>query len=245
MTATDGAPTTAFQRHARPIMAAIGLASVIGAATTFYVYKQYADVWLRRPPRMPTCVLMARRLLVTDDPVTGSIPHMAPDETMVYLRPTEDRAVRCLNRISSKTASVFAAALAEVNPDKRAQALAAVVRQLPADPSADAPAFATYMMSSAAFRALPKTPEIEAIHNELDQSNACRFSMRTPCPSRPPIPMTVWITGVPSAIGLVSVLGWSGKAIIARLRAWREKRRAAKKSAKKESTPAPATQENE
>jgi hypothetical protein len=245
MTATDGAPKTVFERHARLIMAAIGLASVIGAATTFYVYKQYADVWLRRPPRMPACVRMARGLLATDAPVTGSIPHPAPDGTMVYLRPAEDRAVRCLNRISSKTASAFAVALAEVDPDKRAQAFAAVARQFPADPSGDAEALATYLMSSAAFRALPKTPEIEAIHNELDQSNACRFSMRTPCPSRPPIPMTVWITGAPSTIGLAAVLGWSGKAIIARLRAWRDKRRAAKKSAKKELTPAPATQENE
>lgn len=231
MTATEGALPSVFQKHKRIIIAAIGVATIVGAATTFYFYKRYADVWLKRPPRMPSCVLLSRRLLAREETVSGSIPYMAPDGNMVYLRPNEDRVVRCMGRLSAPTASFFAAAFAEVDPDKRARALAAILRDhVSTDTSADAEALAAYLITSAALRPLPKTEEIEKLHAELDQRNACRFAMpRTPCPSRPPIPMPVWIFGVPSSVGLVFSVGWGAKAIGVRLRAWWQKRRSKKK----------------
>jgi hypothetical protein len=229
MTATEGAPKTVFKRHQRAVMAAMGILTIIGAATTFYLYKRYADVWLRGPPRMPACVLLSRRLLSHAENVSGSIPHMAPDGTMVYLRPAEDRAVRCLGRLSSKTASVLAAAFAELDPDKRARALAAVVQDhVSAETSADAEALATYLITTSALRPMPKTQEIDNLRSELDQRNACRFAMRTPCPTRPPIPATVWIFGALSSVGIIVFTGWGSKAITARLLAWWAKRRAKK-----------------
>jgi hypothetical protein len=240
MTATEGASTTVFKRHERTILAAIGILSIIGAATTFYFYKRYADVWLRSPPRMPSCVLLSRRLLSHEDNVSGSIPHMAPDGSMVYLRRAEDRAVTCLNRLSSKTASVLAAAFAEVDPDKRARALAAIEREhVSAETSADAEALATYLITAAAVRALPKTDETDKLRSEMDQRNACRFSMRTPCPTRPPIPTTVWMFGAPSSVGIIALTGWGSKALTARLRAWWKKRRAKKSDAKAADTTEP------
>ena len=233
MTATEGAPTTVPQKH-RPILKiAVVAASILGAATSFYFYKRYADVWLRNPPRMPQCVLMSRRLLAHDENVSGSIPRVAPDGSMVYLRRAEDRAVTCMGRVSPPTASVLAAAFAEVDPDKRARALAAVVRDhISTQTAADPEALAAYLITSAAIRALPKNQEIDDLRTELDQRNACRFAMRTPCPSRPPIPMPVWIFGAPSAVGLVVSFGWGAQSIAIRVRSWLQKRRLAKKSPK-------------
>ena|GEM_PF-4815248 len=233
MTVTEGAPTTVFRKHERILMAAIGIASLLGATTTVYFYKLYADVWLRSPPRMPACVLISRRLLSHEETVSGSIPHIDPDGNIVYLRSAEDRAVRCINRLSTKTASVFAAALAEVEPDKRARALAAVLRDhVSTQTSADAEALASYLIARAAFQPLPKSQEIDDLRSELETRNACRFAMRTPCPTRPPIPMRVWILGAPSSVGLLAFFGWGAKGIAARTRAWWNKRRAAKKAGK-------------
>lgn len=233
MNATEGAPTTVPKNHRRIFTIVVVAASIIGAATTFYFYKRYADVWLRHPPRMPSCVLMSRRLLAHDENVSGSIPHVAPDGTMVYLRRAEDRAVTCMGRVSPSTASVLAAAFAEVDPDKRARALAAVDRDhISTQTVADPEALAAYLITSAAIRALPKNQEIDDLRSELDQRNACRFAMRTPCPSRPPIPMTVWIFGAPSAVGLVFSFGWGAQSIATRVRSWWQKRRLAKKSPK-------------
>jgi hypothetical protein len=169
---------------------------------------------------------------------------MAPDGTLVYLRRAEDRAVTCMARLSTSTASVLAAALAEVDPDKRARALAAILRDhVSTQTSADAEALAAYLITTAAFRPLPKTQEIDDLSNELIQRNACRFAMRTPCPSRPPIPMPVWIFGAPSSVGIVLSFGWGAKSLVTRVRAWWQKRRLAKASRNKkvEETEAPET----
>jgi len=244
MTATEGAPPTVFQKNMRIIMVTIAVTSIIGAATTFYFYKRYADVWLRSPPRMPPCVLISQRLLSHDENVSGSIPHMGPDGNMVYLRPAEDRAVRCMGRLSSPTAAHLAAALAELDPDKRARVLAAILRDhVSNQTSADAEALAAYLITKAAIRAIPKTEEIDKLRTELDEQNACRFAMRTPCPSRPPIPMPVWIFGAPSSVGLVLTIGWGSKSLFTRVRAWWEKRRLAKKSPPKENPENPEAED--
>lgn len=246
MTATQDAPQTLFQKHGRIFKVLVVVSTLLGAATTFYFYKRYADVWLRSPPRMPGCVLISRRLLSHDENVSGSIPHMAPNGNMVYLRPAEDRAVQCMSRLSSPTAAVLAAAFAEVDPDKRARALAAILREhVSTQTSADAEALAAYLITSAALRALPKTEEIEDLRNQVNTLNACRFAMRTPCPTRPPVPMPVWILGAPSSVGLVVSFGWVGIALVTRLRTWRENRRLAKKPPHENDEPREASEPQE
>lgn len=229
MNATEEAATTFFQRHKRTVVPLVVVSSLVGAAIAGFFFKRYADVWMRHPPRMPQCVLLSQRLLSHPESVSGSIPHIGPDGNMIYLRPTEDRAVRCVSRVSTKTASALAAAFGEAEPEKRARALAAIPReQISADPAQDPEALASYLIASAAIRALPKSDEIDNIRKELQQHNACRFDMRSVCPSRPPIPTTVWVFGIPSSVGLVVSFGWGIQAGLTRLVAWMKKRRAAK-----------------
>jgi len=209
-------------------------------------YLRYADVWLRKPPRMPSCVRMARLLLMRDEPVTGSIPHMTRDGSTVYLRKADDRAVSCVSRVSTDAGKDLAAAFALEDPVAKARALASVVKGMPADPSADREALASYLIAAAAIRALPKQAETDAAREEIEQLNACRFAMRSPCLTRPPVPMIVWITGVPSslalAVGLAFGLGAGSKAFGSRVAAWWRKRKAdklAKKPQKKRKSEAP------
>ncbi|HRI64962.1 MAG TPA: hypothetical protein PK156_12005 [Polyangium sp.] len=230
MIATEDAPKTVFQTLGPVFKIVLVVLTLFGTLATGFFYKRYADVWLRSPPRMPACVLITRRLLSHEESVSGSIPHMTPDGNMIYLRPAEDRAVQCMGRLSSSAASLLAAAFAEVDPDKRARALVAIPgQQISANPSADPEALAAYLITSAALRPLPKTDDLENLRSHLNTHNACRFAMRTPCPSRPPIPMPVWMFGVPSFVGLVVSFGWGGQAIAIRVRDWLEKRRLAKK----------------
>lgn len=229
MNATQEASTNFFQTHKRVIVPLIIVSSFVGAAVAGFSLKRYADVWMRHPPRMPQCVLISQRLLAHPESVSGSIPHMTADGNMVYLRPTEDRVVRCIGRVSSKTAPLFVAAFGEVDSEKRAQALAAILRDhVSTDPSADSEALASYLIASSAIRALPKSDENDKLRKELQERNACRFDMRSECPIRPPIPKIVWAFGIPSSVGLVISLGWGIKAGFSRLVVWMKKRREAK-----------------
>jgi hypothetical protein len=189
-------------------------------------------VWMRSPPRMPGCVLHARRMLGHEELVSPSVPHKAPDGSTVYLRKAEARAVLCMDNVSPPHGERLAAALAETEPELRALELLKVLRDgVSRDPSADREALAVYLLTSAAIRALPELPETKAAAEELHQLNACRFSMRTPCPTRPPIPLLVWITGVPSALGLLFGMGVGVTALVTLVLERRRKRAAAKPAA--------------
>jgi hypothetical protein len=158
-----------------------------------------------------------------EEPVTGSIPRVTAKGDTVYLRKAEDLAVRCMERMKApETAKKLAGALAEVEPVARARGLVALLRDdVPADPAADRAALATYLFAAAAMRSLPKQDETIAARDELDQLNACRFSMRTECRTRPPMPRVVWIAGIPSALVLVAGAGFGLSALGSRVRAWR------------------------
>ncbi|MDC3958625.1 hypothetical protein [Polyangium jinanense] len=227
MSATDSSSAEpARGRRTRIVVAALLVISALGLAAALVSYRQYAAVWLRPPPRLPPCVPGARRMLMHEEPVTGSIPHVTPEGSTVYLRPSEDRALSCLGRVSSKVASAYAGAFAEIEPTARARALAAVMKNLPQDASADREALAAWMLSSAAMRALPETPETTAARDEIDQMNACRFAMRSTCPTRPSIPIVVWAAGVPSSLGLLFGAGLGVRALVRLVRA-RRRRKAA------------------
>jgi hypothetical protein len=244
MAATEGASTSFFQTQKRLIMVVVIVASLLGTAIAGFFFKRHADVWMRQPPRMPQCVLISQRMLAHQENVSGSIPHVAPDGTMVYLRPTEDRAVRCVGRLSSSTASHFAAAFGEIDPEKRARALAAILRDhVSTQTSADSEALAAYLIASAGIRALPKSDETDKLRKELQDRNACRFEMRSQCPQRPPIPYVVWIVGIPSLTGLVVSLGWGLGGLVGRIKKWREKRRQEKAKAAEAPESSPAVQD--
>jgi hypothetical protein len=223
----------AREPNKRVLWIALFVVATVGFAIGLTSYLRYAAVWLRKPPRMPQCVVMTRQGLMREEPISGSIPRLLPDGSTVYLRKSEDRAVQCVDRVSSEASKRLAAAFAETNPGPRAKGLLSVVRdQTSKDPSADAEALAMYLMAAASIRGLPPSEEVNAAKDELDQLNACRFAMRSQCPTRPPMPLVVWIAGVPSSVVLLGFIGVGLGQVGRSLRGRWRKRKAAKKAAK-------------
>jgi len=216
-------------------IAALFVVASIGATVALVSYWRYASVWLRKPPQLAPCAIISRQGLLREEPVTGSIPHVTEKGDTVYLRKGEDRAVRCMDRMNEReTAKKLAVAFAEEEPVARARGLVALLRDdVPKDASADRAALATYLFAAAAMRMLPKQDETLAARDELDQLNACRFAtMRTPCRTRPPIPLVVWIAGIPSSLVLIVGVGLGFTGLGSRVRAWRRKAKEAKAAAK-------------
>jgi hypothetical protein len=231
MSTPESAPSETGRRflRGRRFVVALGLLAVLsfsGLGVAGVIYQRYAAVWARRPPRPPSCVLASRIGLRKNVDVSGTEPHDTATGETVYLRPNEDRVVRCVSSFSKDLARHFTSAFSETEPERRALMLFKAVRDgVPRDPSYDREAVAGFLLASAAMKALPKLPEIKAADEELGLLNACRFQMRTPCPSRPPIPVTVWLAGGPSAGGVLVLLGFGVKSAAVRIRdAWRRRR---------------------
>jgi hypothetical protein len=237
MSTPESAPPETGRRflRGRKLVIAIyvlALLSPLGLGAAGFIYWRYAAVWGRRPPRPPSCVLATRIGLRKNAEVSGTEPHDTVDGETVYLRPNEDRVVRCVSSFSKDLARHFTSAFSEVEPERRALMLFKAVRDgVPRDPSYDREAVAGFLLASAAMKALPPLPEIKAADEELGLLNACRFQMRTPCPSRPPIPFTVWLAGGPSAAGLLVLLGVGVKSASVRIRGFIRRRRERKSPA--------------
>ncbi|WP_437814503.1 hypothetical protein [Sorangium sp. So ce1078] len=210
---------------ARWVAALLALALSLGALAGV-AYQRYAAVHLRALPRVPSCVRGARVALRRPVAVSGTEPRQTASGETVYLTLGEDRAVACALQLDEALARHLAGALAEQAPAQRAARLLELVRdRVPPDPAHDRSASAAYMMASAALRGLPEdAPEVRAAAEELDQRHACRFATRRPCPTRPPLPVLVWLAGVPAALSLLGLLGIGLAASAARYRRWSERR---------------------
>jgi hypothetical protein len=209
-------------------LVALGLLGVSGK--TFWSYR---SAYLRPTPKMPACVLVARRKLRQEELISGTEPHETPSGETVYLTPNQDSAVRCAKMVDVDFGRRLTGALIEVEPEKRALELLKLVRDVPADPAFDRQAMTAFHMSSAGIGSLPQQlPEVKAASDEVDLLHACRFNTRMKCPTRPPIPWLVWASGAPGAAGALYVLGVVSVSGVRRLRA----RMASKKKA-----PAPST----
>ncbi len=186
---------------------ALGVFAVAGGAVAGLSYKSYADTWLRQA-KAPRCALAARVYLKVPTLASGTEPHDTPDGQTVYLSEAEDRAVRCAKGISPELGTRFVGAFAEVEPERRALELLKIVRDTPKDKEHDRDAAVAFFLASAALQPLPDLPEKKAASDEMDQAFGCRFETpRIKCPSRPPIPWIVWVLGVPSALGVVTLAG--------------------------------------
>lgn len=186
----------------RGLKIALGVALVCGFLAG-WSYWQYAQTWLRKPAGMSRCVMSANRQLRKPAVASGIEPHQTPDGETVYLSPAEDAAVRCVQGLSSETARRFAGAFSEQEPELRALELLKILRDVPADPASDRLAHTVYRLASGAVDALPQLPETKAVADELEETYACRFGTKLPCPRRPPIPWLVWAAGVPAALALL------------------------------------------
>lgn len=223
--APEARASAGVRAGARRVAALLALALSLGAIAGV-AYQRYAAVHLRALPRVPSCVRGARVALRKPVAVSGTEPRQTASGETVYLTPGEDRAVACALQLDEALARDLAGALAEQAPAQRAARLVELVRdRVPADPAYDRAASAAYMMASAALRGLPDdVAEVRAAAEELDRHHACRFDTRRPCPTRPPMPALVWLTGVPAALSLLGLL-WIGLAAsAARTRRWRARR---------------------
>lgn len=228
------------------IALAVLVASLLGLGASALFYKRYADVHRRSIAPMPRCLLAARRLVMKQADVSGSEPYPTP-EGELYLTPDQSRAVHCLESISKPVADKFARAFTEEEPELRGLELLKILREVPADPASDREATATYFMGVAAVRALPELPETKAALEELNELHGCRFYVRRlRCESRPPIPVTVWLTGVPSAAGVLFALFVFMREGARRALDWRKARREKAERARETVAPAePAAPDSE
>jgi hypothetical protein len=190
------------------VLAAIAFGTLALGGIAGKTFWSYYRAHLRQPPPLSSCVMLARHQVRKQELISGTEPHDNAQGETVYLTEGQDRAVRCAAMVDHDLSKRLAGALAEDEPARRAHALLEAVRVIPDGPAADREAATGYEIASGAVDGLPHDlEEIRTISTDLDMLYACRFSTRKRCPTRPPIPMVVWVAGVPSAIGLLGVLG--------------------------------------
>jgi hypothetical protein len=204
-------------RSGRMLGAAL-LACLVGVAFAGWSYWRYASTYLRDPPtKMPACALAVGRLLRKPATVSGTEPHDDIHGNTVYLTKNEDRAVRCASGIDRDLARRLTTAFGEQEPELRGLELLKILRDIPPGREHDVRAHAAYRMADGAMMALPELPETKAAAEELDLLHACRFSTRMKCPTRPGVPVLVWLVGIPSAMGLLFVISVPARALFTRL----------------------------
>ena len=221
------------------ILGAALLACLGGGAFAGWSYWRYASAHLRDPPKIPACAIAVGRLLKKPSVVSGTEPHDDVDGNTVYLAKNEDRAVRCASVVDRPLARRLTTAFAEQEPELRGLELLKILRDVPPGREHDAIAHAAYRIADGAMQALPELPETKAAAEELDLLHACRFQTRMKCPTRPGIPLPVWLLGIPSALGLLFVLSVPARALTTRL-VERIKARLRQRPAAPPAPPAPA-----
>jgi hypothetical protein len=225
----SGAARAPFSRW----LVVVGLLSVIGLAAAGASYWSYKSEWLRDPPKLSACARLADRKLSKPEPHSGYEAHGIPNGGTVYLRPSEDGAVRCMNMMSREVAEYLAEAYAIHDELERAQALSAVANRVAEQHASDERlTFSTYLLTAPAM--VGEAPPVKALKAELDERYACRYDIGGSCPRRPPTPKLVYAFGVPSAAGLLVVLGVLATAGAGRVRRWHRERRAGKAAGKPE-----------
>jgi hypothetical protein len=187
-------------------------------------FYQYARVWMRTPG-VPGCAWGAAAALRAPELVSGYEPHDTLSGVTVGLTGDEDKAVRCAAMLSSELPAKLTTAFAELDPERRAAALLALLRAIPPDPAHDPQAELVYLTGSAALEPVTKIPAVHDASAELDRLDACRFYGRGPCPSRPAIPLPVWLLGVPGALGVITVSGFGARVGGAGAWGWWRRRR--------------------
>lgn len=209
-----------------------GVLALVGAAVAGRAYQSYAAVWLRPPGRVPPCAMLARRALRAPVAASGTEPHDDVDGQTVYLTEPEDIAVRCLEGIDRPLARRFTSAFTETEPERRGLEILKILRDMDKSPAEDERALLVFIIGSGALDGLPELPETRAAREEFRFLNACRFKMNTPCPTRPPLPLLVWLAGGPSALVIAGLVGagltMAGRRLVGWIRAWRARRKEAR-----------------
>lgn len=206
----------------------LALGLVLSAVAGFFFYR-HARVWMRFTPRVPGCTWGASAALREPELVSGYEPHDTSSGVTVGLTGDEDMAVRCAAMLSTELPAKLTTVFAELEPERRAQALLALLRALPPDSAHDAEAELVYLTGSAALEPVAKLPSVREVRVEIDREEACRFYGQGVCPARPPIPIAVWLLGAPGAAGLIAVGGIAARIGGGRGLSWWRRRREKKK----------------
>ena len=232
-------------RRGLGLLGALLALTLAGGGIAGATYARYAAEHLRKRPGLPRCAIAARVQLRKPATVSGTEPRDTLTGETVYLTPDQDKAVSCASTIDKDLSRQLAGALAEPDPARRAAALTTLVRDQAEAPRADLRTATAFMMASGALRSLPKElPEVKAANDEINRIYACRFDTKLQCPTRPPMPALVWITGVPAAgaaLGLVGIGVATGAAALKEQR--RRKREKAAAAATAAAAAAPATEQ--
>lgn len=212
----------------------LALASFVALLVAAAFFEPYRRTWLRRRPRVPGCAMSARVALIEPERVSGYEPHETTTGQTVWLDRGEDIAVRCALMMSERFPREVAGAFAEIDPERRANALRDLVVSRPADADHDVEAYMAYLYAAGAIQPLPRTPAVRAADDAVEEAFACRFWGNRPCARRPRPPLVAMVLGVPSALGLLATLGvlaWAGVLRARDAVRGRRKRRAAEKRA--------------
>jgi hypothetical protein len=217
------APSNPRSASKRLLLVLLAVALVGGGAAGL-TYARYAAEHLKPRPKAARCLIPASVNLRKPVVVSGTEPRENEAGETVYLTPAQDRAVACASGTDKTLGRRLAGALSEEDPARRANALAGVVRDSAREgPEFDRQVLVAFILSSSALQVLPADlPEVNAASTEIERIYACRFDTRYVCPTRPGIPLLVWLGGVPAAPATLGLL-WIGGA--AGVRAIRERRR--------------------
>lgn len=236
---STGSPPRSRRRLALTFLGVLLVTGGISGAT----YLRYANEHLHAAPDAPRCIRTARRALRKPVIASGTEP-WETSKGEVHVSEQEYRALTCVSTFDKELAKRIAEVFSEVDPVPRAAALAALVRNAPQGPAGDREADALYQLVDGALAALPQTlPEVKAASEEIDRIQGCRFDTKLPCPTRPPMPVLVWIGAVPAAGAALGLLGLGAVNAFEALREALRARRKRKNKQRKKQREAPVQAE--
>lgn len=170
----------------RWMLVAFVVSLAFGAGAAFW-YNNYQSKWSRRAPKLDVRHEAAARRLSVPQNVSPSEEYPGPNGETLYLTQEQFKAANIVAALPGNAGKRLAGALAEKNPDRKAELLFALVNETPATPDGDKGALALYRMSVAALSAEPASAARDAAQAKLDRLIGCRFvgQRLPPCPDRP------------------------------------------------------------
>jgi hypothetical protein len=176
----------------------------------------------RSAPRLDFRYDAAAAKLGAAQAVSPSEEYLNAEGEVVFLTQDELRAVSQASGTSSALARRLAGALAERDPERRAERLFALIDDVPPTADGDKEALVIYRFVSAALTTSPPAQRDAAKKANLDRLIGCRFvgPRLPPCPDRPS-ELVTWAPVALAILALVAGLFGLVSALIARRRAAR------------------------
>jgi hypothetical protein len=189
-------PAPKTPTFARWMLVALLLGVALGGPAAWGYFDHQAR-WQRPPPKIQMCFIGLGRTLRKPALVAPSEAYPGPAGETLYLTNAQFKAVQCANSLEHGTDKQLALVLANTDPEVQATQLVELVVSKLDKPETEVDAVGLYHLASAILEGVPQSDSIRAERKKLDEALGCRFvSQRLPqCPSRPAMPIWVWILG--------------------------------------------------